>query len=292
MPLLSCMLQQSCWSFVARRRQDQSYIKWAYQPRDSEARVVCSGCCSVHRISLFSSLELQKDSSIRQCLGREGRLCLCPHTVMSYDEVQDWFFDQRFRLEHCCADDRHGVLLIPLGAMIIRQLFGVDENKVAGPNSPPIRAAEILHVLQNSDVPICPHKRLSDPAVMRNISSLCKTPKDCECKQCTSTGTPTCETCNTRVIFKYVTMCRSNPISFQKEFAFLIDRDLSLHKGPTEPQWISQLMYLNDFPKQKSEEAKSVFKWPFGWSGTKRVDSTPLDKWLAESVSETSLSSE
>ena len=55
-----------------------------------KSRAVCGVCCSVHQTSLFSTTELQKDSTIRQCLGREGRLWVCPHTVLSYDDLSDF----------------------------------------------------------------------------------------------------------------------------------------------------------------------------------------------------------
>lgn len=57
--------------------------------RTPELRFVhCSGCGSDHHARLFSAAQLRAKPSERICIGREGKLSLCEHFSLSYEQLQ------------------------------------------------------------------------------------------------------------------------------------------------------------------------------------------------------------
>lgn len=54
------------------------------------SKTFCSGCQCTHDSSLFSIASLAQPSIERQCLGRAGRVWICPHRTLDYHQVTSY----------------------------------------------------------------------------------------------------------------------------------------------------------------------------------------------------------
>ena len=190
-----------------------------------KSRAVCGVCCSVHKTSLLSTTELQKDSTIRQCLGREGRLWVCPRTVLSYDDLSDFYCEfDRNRIPLCDGCDYRERLLSP-GVSLARPLFEVPEGTSYSRDS-------IAKALERYNVHICPHMCLKDYAVRHRFRPGCESPPACKCTQCSTSSLNTCHFCKAAVTIAIDTFYGIN----RRMLTVYVWRGITWFQSPTDPQ--------------------------------------------------------
>ena len=212
-------------------------------------RAVCGACCSLHNVSLFSKDELQKPCGTRQCLGREGRLWICPETILNYDQLEAYeYYSNIEPFRRCDTCDHHESIQLDT-MVIIRSLFDITENVY-------VSRAEVANLLQHYDLRICPHVRLGSTEVLsflfpgsrnKNRKVNLKDSLSCGCAEC-SRPIHTCSICNTTV-----GLGTKRFDGDRRRLQVSIWRQDHSFRGATDPLWIAQLAFPSEFESLREE---------------------------------------
>lgn len=175
----------------------------------TSTRAVCSHCVRTHERSLFSWTALQKDPSVRRCIGAKYSMWVCPHQVFDHTRARAVHASSNDRANsgatmpcYKCKKKGHSVGLTNGCVSLGRHLWNVTPGVT-------ITKEDVTKALKLFDVRICPHIRLSDPAVLEHYSPDCKAfvesdkkpnYRPCSCKNC-SARQKICASCNTCFAF-------------------------------------------------------------------------------------------
>lgn len=135
--------------------------------RLSAAKAICCGCMMTHNVSLFSSAALQQRPCQRLCMGREGRLWICPHRIWYHAQLQE--VEKQGRKASQCAAECG----CPNGEVLVSSTSKVPPSMetytlfvfypiLTMPKSSAFRISSVERALAAFDVNICPHMRLGD----------------------------------------------------------------------------------------------------------------------------------
>ena len=205
-------------------------------------RVVCSGCFSTHDISLFTPGELAKSGFGRVCVGRVGRMWICPKTAIRFDqlEVHD-FWRERYRV-HKCSTCVHQHIFSASGFKIIWPLIQASSGAE-------VPILQLKQTLRRLDIQICPHFRSGNPVIFDSLAPKCrknrwKSPFErCSCGNCFG-AKPYCSICGMRVNFNV-----SLPHGYQRRMLVMeIERGRAFYKSATDPNWIAQTVSPEALP--------------------------------------------
>ena len=230
----------------------------------SPSKAICSGCADTHDRSLFSSRSLAQSSSERLCLGRNGRVWICPH----------WTFDHNLlttsaepQPSHLCGCKENWVLATELEPKMTLE-FSLLTFRCS--HYTPSKQL-VKDVLARLDLNVCKHLRFSDAFVSRLYSPDCKKLRDtsnfdefCRCSMCVwqisephlarrivpplpspySNFDPggECESCGAEVYFKAEGDWKGGEV-----LNLVVHRRIRSFRGCTDPAWIEQVTDLAEF---------------------------------------------
>ena len=132
----------------------------------SPTKAICRPCANTHDRSRFSSTALKLPNYMRQCLGLEGRLWVCPHVHLSYEDVSQspFSFIRRFLPKSSCQECRVNVHIGSSRSTVEFPIFIIPPGPQPRSND---LAAKLISKLK---LHICPHARLGD-AVLPDLTS-------------------------------------------------------------------------------------------------------------------------
>jgi hypothetical protein len=171
------------------------------------SKPVCSGCMTTHEKTNFRVTELREQPEFRECLKTQGLLWVCPYKALSFLEVKRFatnLDESKISCPHsCCAwGGAPSWYCDEGGHCTIESTYPI--NSWEGKPSP---QSEVQETLNGYDIPICPHLRLSDPAILKTYNSNCiyddETYNGClgvNCPNCSGPGS-VCQHCET--IFEF-----------------------------------------------------------------------------------------
>ena len=129
------------------------------------SRAICSGCADTHEQSRFSKDLLGPCSRERVCLGKDGRIWLCPHSVFDYTQS---VAIRSLPAYHQCGQNEAHIDLFPSRPRILWPSAVLDMD-----NSAPSKDF-VETTLALSNLPICRHLRFHDLSVSWLYSPHCK----------------------------------------------------------------------------------------------------------------------
>ncbi len=220
----------------------------------------CNGCSDTHDSSQFSLASLAQPSMERQCLGRAGRMWICPHRILDRHQLK-WATSDGHTCGSCSiymssGYPEYGVALFITGWPIL----------VVPRNSLP-SSEEVKEALGRLSAPICPHLSLNDACVASVYDQHClrlrwnslgrergreRDPvSECRCFLCSSGKLlgVVCELCGTEVRFR-VEECRNNTEVLSLYVWRTIGRDVL--RCP-DREWIFQVAEPADFEEYERE---------------------------------------
>ena len=247
----------------------------------SPSRAICSGCADTHDRSRFSEVSLRHCSRQRICLGKAGRIWLCPHRVFDYTQYVAY---KNLYVYHQCGQNEISINLWPRGVQISWPVIVLDMDNFA----PSKRSVEA--VLAPLSLPICRHLRFNDPFISGLYSPDCerlrlglydglRAPK-CYCSSCSwqrlrpesewyyfeGTG-GWCENCKTFISFRIRRKEECRPV-----LQLVVQRRLKDFRDCTDDAWIEQVSDPADF--HEFEQA-----W---YAATRdKIESLPRSWWVA-----------
>ena len=242
--------------------------------RLSASKAVCGGCKTTHNNSLFSSTALQKRPHQRLCMGREGRLWICPHRIWDHAqlrEVQKQGGKATGSAALCgCPNgevffDHQSINSPPTATYSLSIYYPV----LAMPQGSVFHTASLKKALVALGVDICPHLRFGDPDVLDAFHPGCPrlegpwSPGNCI--QCDSRGPQgvcgvqvNCASCKTRIIF-YLSESDDETTTFWAE----VSRRIAKSAGSvTDPTWIAYLYMEGDFGRLQEEWQANAMNRP------------------------------
>ena len=133
--------------------------------------IPCSACATLHDRSCFSATELARDPGTRECEGSKRRLYFRPGYSLSAQQLRAKFEEVSFGMRQIDGFDEWSCTTDPVP--IVRQ----DSEESKGYILQPITLMEcapmqiplkrdVAAFLRRFNVPICPHRRTGDQAVM------------------------------------------------------------------------------------------------------------------------------
>ena len=226
------------------------------------SKAVCSGCADTHDRSLFSSKSLAQSSSERCCLGRVGRLWICPHWVFDHNLVTTSAEPQP---SHACGTKRVSVLAVNLDRTrpTVRWPITVLRDNNDAPSKQLVK-----DVLSRINLSVCKHLRMADAFVLRLYSPDCKmlrwivNPKGpapyCRCPSCAwhiserkllgrrpfEPYGSRCEYCGSNFFF-----CIRADDSGQETLQLVVRTKIGKFRGCTDRAWIEQVTDPAEFER-------------------------------------------
>ncbi len=132
------------------------------------SKAVCSGCADTHDRSLFSHRSLAQSPSERLCVGRAGRVWICPHRIFDHNLVNTSKEPLR---NHFCG--HRSVIMSTLKHETTEHFFMWPILVLGGNHDAPSKEL-VAKILARTDVNVCKHLRFSDSCLSRLYSPDCK----------------------------------------------------------------------------------------------------------------------
>ena len=238
------------------RRERLRLLCMLMRDRPMSGMAICSGCIKIHHVSAFTALELVQGPTKRQCFGRIGRLWICPHKTLTFDDLKacqkripnqgvDGFNENRF-CWYCrraggssCCYERDGRVTIETHCHVMTGRPSMDK-------------ADVATALKQLDISICPHLQLRnpfvsslyDPSCGQVLGSACT--KSDRCYNCLRRKCPSCDT--EFFFFLFQGTCASPP-----RLVLATKRYFGDFQDITDPQWTSQLVAPGEVPSLETD---------------------------------------
>lgn len=219
----------------------------------SHSGLICSACCTTHEVEFFSEDALHQESRIRQCLGRVGRVWICPHATIGYDQLE--LIYQGLQNHHCYPGSGLYMTAYPSRPFVEWPLIHAPSGTI------PL-LSEVSKILSSLDAQVCPHRQLKDPLVLLRYDQTCRNLETnfcqgswslkCRCRACTAPEMD-CTICQTQILFGFE-MDRD----YRRALFPHIARHLQPHQCPTDAAWIAQLSYPRDFSSLRKAWKQTV----------------------------------
>ena len=193
-------------------------------------KLICSACTTTHSKSLFSQESLDRDNTERQCVGTMGRIWVCPHFKLNHKQMRHR--KSRYaRQPHgfCWACEHYVYLSDHSSQTIFPILCGSDDSDLQDGN--------VTRVLNSLHAAICPHMRLSHPAVSNVYAQ----------HRCHRRSENKCLSCDTAFKFDELKCCDGPRV-----LRVIVERRFEIHEA-TAPKWINQLVQPSQFKRLKQE---------------------------------------
>lgn len=218
------------------------------------SRPVCSGCMITHEKPYFRPADLSEQAEFRKCLKTQGLLWICPYKALNFVEAKGLAnSSSQVSCPHFCCKwggapswsrDNNGHCKVEYSYFLCSSILVRIDRK-----APPRDA--VRDILKGYDLPICPHLRMSDPAILDIYNPHCsydglshhKCSNGCNCRNCNGRG-GTCRFCETRYEFRMSRDYRTP--SPTVDFRLRIVRDLGCMESATHMSWLSQLMVVRN----------------------------------------------
>ncbi len=219
--------------------------------RPVAGKAICSGCIKLHHNTSFTTEELIKASNKRQCFGRIGRLWICPHKTLNFNDLKafqdgipnegvDGFNENRF-CWYCrraggssCCHERDRRVTIETHCHVMT-------------GKPKIERTDVTAALKQLNISVCPHLRLCDPFVSSLYDRSCGQILGTTCAKphrCYNCLRRKCPSCDTEFFFYLVRgTCASPP-----RLVLATKRFFGDFEDITDPRWTSQLVAPQDVP--------------------------------------------
>ena len=233
------------------RRERLRLLCMLVRDRPISGMAICGGCIRIHHVSAFTLGELVQGPTKRQCFGRIGRLWICPHKTLTFDELKacqnripnkgiDGFNENRF-CWYCrraggssYCDERDHRVTIETQCHVMTGRSGVDKT-------------DVVAAMKQLDLPICPHLRLCSPFVSSLYDTSCGQVQGRACtasNRCYNCLRRKCPSCETEFFFfLFQGTCASPPrlvLATKRFFGDFLDI--------TDSQWTSQLVPPGEVP--------------------------------------------
>ena len=203
-------------------------------------KYICSVCSTMHATTFFSEDALRQSSRKRECLGHVGRLWVCPHEHVTFDQLnhrpspldgegahQCFSAGGVYATDHCAMPAAWWPLVIAVDG-------GIPTK------------AEVSKTLMTLDAYVCPHRQLKDPSVLSYYEEGCLEmercwPRSilprCKCDVCTH-KTGGCSICGAGIHFIF------NDDRHNRRTLFVrANRSYQRYRRLTDRAWIAQLNY-------------------------------------------------
>ena len=220
------------------------------------SEIFCNGCSDTHDSSQFSLTSLAQPSMERQCLGRAGRMWICPHQILDYHQL-DWATRSFHTCESCHISISSGYSEYGFASCITGwPIMGVPRNSLPSNE-------EVKEALGRLSAPMCPHLSLNDACVASVYDQHCRRLRwdlasrerdpvaECQCFLCSSGKLfgIVCELCGTEIRFG-VQGRRNNTEILSISMWRTIGRDVL---RCTDREWICQVAEPADFEEYERE---------------------------------------
>ena len=233
------------------RKQRLRLLCMLVRDKPVSGKAICSGCARLHHNTSFTIEELVKSPTKRQCFGRIGRLWICPHKTLNFDDLKayrdgtpndgvDGFNENRFCWycrraggSSCCQQRDHRVT--------------IETHCHVMTGKPEIGRSDVAAALKQLDISICPHLRPCDPFVSSLYDPSCgqisgtACAKPDRCYNCVQRKCPSCDTEFFFYLFKGTCASPARLVLATKRF-------FGYFEDITDPRWTSQLVSPRDVP--------------------------------------------
>lgn len=241
----------------------------------SASKAVCSGCKTTHQKSLFSSTALQQMPRRRVCLGREGRLWICPHRIWDYAqlrEVQKQGYRPVGSMAQCGCPNGEVSVHYPSNDFPATEIYSLSiyYSVLAMPRGSELHIASIRKALSALGVNVCPHLKFGDPKMLGAFHPGCPRLEEsrfwAKCVQCASRGPQSvcgidvhCTFCKTKITFYRSELSNETTTLWAQVYRRIVNSAKTL----TDPTWIAYLYMPADFERLHEEwQASSMGRFP------------------------------
>ena len=222
---------------------------WSVLVRDGNIpswKAFYSGRKLSHDYSLVSTRLFAPVSREHRCLGSAGRVWVCPHRILDYNEAT---MSRETTDVHGCGGNGRLFLHGRRGNTLLSRWPIMRAPQGLLPSH-----EEVKEALRPLHVPMCPHLRLNDACIASIYHPDCRRLRwetegvgvapDCQCRMCSlkQPRTVTCQFCDTRILFYIRTGCHG--LETLNITTWRILRDTW---GCIDRAWISQLARPADF---------------------------------------------
>ena len=167
----------------------------------SSHKAICYACSNTHDKSAFTPESLDKVNTERKCLGVTGRVWICPHFSLSFEQILSLDYEQNRSPSGFCEDCRISVRVWQKHSIV----------KIPICNFPPgcSKMNEVAAAaLDNFHLQSCPHLKLREAVLPDLYSMNCSLrtaayKESCDCSRCTTyRRSGQCSACGTQVLFQ------------------------------------------------------------------------------------------
>ncbi|KAK8179969.1 uncharacterized protein BKA78DRAFT_364169 [Phyllosticta capitalensis] len=240
---------------LCQMERDES--RWSFF---TKTKRVCGGCKALHNADFFSRKQLSAPPEERVCRGREGRLQICEHRVLSFDWVKTHnHYGTPFRtcghtdhigadiltflpplsaspsLSHKCAELEYMGPCNSTRVDYTRVLFEVDKCQT-------LNLRETRMILTKFPLRLCPHLRLDDSDWLHKTAPLFS--RDCDVVLSGSAqidGVCPNKNCNTRITLSIKKPKAPHVNPDKRAVVVCVRRQLGALEDPCDPEWLAQV---------------------------------------------------
>ena len=214
----------------------------------------CSGCETAHDSSLFPISSLAQLSTERRCLGTAGRVWICPHQTVDYDQAAN--------PEGAIGNSQNCETIIVSSIRSywtiyrpVRFSYRISYPIVIVRGEGVPSKKEVNEALSPLNAPMCPHLGLNDARVARSYLPDCQRLRcrlidpsplpHCGCWICSSEPRfrKVCDFCDIDLHFNI----RSTAATGIEALYLIVGRRIRTGRSPTDPSWICQVADPADF---------------------------------------------
>ncbi|KAL4805085.1 hypothetical protein BDV18DRAFT_24926 [Aspergillus unguis] len=234
--------------------------------------IYCSACHTVHMQKFFTLSQLHTPPPSRVCLYRQNQLLIEPGKFWSFHDVSC----QKSAWEYSSPGsrlpaDKSTVVRVKMGKnrYTDRCVLAASYQLLTMPSAKSLSRDEVGRVLCGFDLPVCPHARMSDFAVVESYDSerhcspgwteaaaaTCSDgPEKEDVAVAVRCGSPGCDT-------TFSWECRTHPAKAGWKTLFIhTRRHLGLLMSPHDTRWMAQGVNLKDEARLEAHW-KECFEW-------------------------------
>lgn len=217
--------------------------------RIPSSKRLCVGCEAAHDSSLFPILSLKQLSTERRCLGSAGRVWICPHQTVDYDQAAN---SKEATENHNCEN----IFVALQHSSRSSRYRSADFSSctfwpivVIRGECVPSRE-RVKEALGPLNAPVCPHLRLNDARIAQFYLPDCQRLRcglgengpapECGCWLCSSEWRrfrTVCDFCGTQLVF-YIK--EYGDIGMEAVY-LVLRRSIQDVRSPTDRSWICQV---------------------------------------------------
>ena len=205
-------------------------------------QMICSACTKTHWKSQFTTESIDKGNTERKCAGMAGRVWLCPHVVLSYEQVhrqQRWPLTNIPRTWGPCEDCYNIVHVRESDSLTTFPILTVSDDS-------DLKKRKVVKVLRGLHAPICPHFRLSSAFVTKAYAryrQFIRSDIEATEDRYYQSLSAECPSCHAALWFEEHVM----PHTGQRILRVRVRRNFYTSGAATDSAWTSQLVQPSEF---------------------------------------------